>query len=253
MESFFKTVSVVFVVSFLGFSPQDTRKNNSILVAKADAFNTMNFIDFSEIALKIKDLPLPGEESHYKMSPELRVQWLKSNRVEEMNTKKAGVMALFYPDMEQETRLLLILRKAYEGVHSNQIGFPGGKVEQADRDLLDTALRETHEEVGVVPTAVEVIKELSNVYIPPSNFMVTPFIGMYPEPKPFVLQETEVERLVEVYVKDFLDDANLIEEILTTSYAKNIRVPAYKLNGYTVWGATAMMLSEIRELLRQVL
>jgi hypothetical protein len=76
---------------------------------------------------------------------------------------------------------------------------------------------------------------------------------MYPEPKPFVLQETEVERLVEVYVKDFLDDANLIEEILTTSYAKNIRVPAYKLNGYTVWGATAMMLSEIRELLRQVL
>ncbi len=170
-----------------------------------------------------------------------------------MNTKKAGVMALFYPDMEQETRLLLILRKAYEGVHSNQIGFPGGKVEQADRDLLDTALRETHEEVGVVPTAVEVIKELSNVYIPPSNFMVTPFIGMYPEPKPFVLQETEVERLVEVYVKDFLDDANLIEEILTTSYAKNIRVPAYKLNGYTVWGATAMMLSEIRELLRQVL
>lgn len=170
-----------------------------------------------------------------------------------MNTKKAGVMALFYPDMEQETRLLLILRKAYEGVHSNQIGFPGGKVEQADRDLLDTALRETHEEVGVVPTAVEVIKELSNVYIPPSNFMVTPFMGIYPEPEPFVLQETEVERLVEVYVKDFLDDANLIEEILTTSYAKNIRVPAYKLNGYTVWGATAMMLSEIRELLRQVL
>ncbi|KAB7531683.1 NUDIX domain-containing protein [Flagellimonas olearia] len=213
----------------------------------------MNFIDFSEIALKIKDLPLPGEESHYKMSPELRVQWLKSNKVEEIKTKKAGVMALFYPDVEQEARLLLILRKAYEGVHSNQVGFPGGKVEREDRDLLDTALRETHEEVGVVPTSVEVIKELSNVYIPPSNFMVTPFMGIYPEPEPFVLQETEVERLVEVYVKDFLDDANLIEEILTTSYAKNIRVPAYKLNGYTVWGATAMMLSEIRELLRQVL
>jgi 8-oxo-dGTP pyrophosphatase MutT (NUDIX family) len=213
----------------------------------------MNFIDFSEIALKIKDLPLPGEESHYKMSPELRVQWLKNNSIEGRNPKKAGVMALFYPDVEQQTRLLLILRKAYEGVHSNQIGFPGGKEERQDKDLMATALRETHEEVGVNPTAVEVLKELSNVYIPPSNFMVTPYVGIYPRPEPFVPQESEVERLVEVYMKDFLDDANHIEETLTTSYAKNIRVPAYKLNGYTVWGATAMMLSEIRELLRQVL
>jgi len=118
---------------------------------------------------------------------------------------------------------------------------------------LETALRETHEEVGVPPSGVEVIKELSEVYIPPSNFLVQPFMGIYQYPEPFVLQESEVEQLVEVFLSDFLDDTNHVEENLTTSYAKNIDVPAYRLNGYTVWGATAMMLSEIKELLRQVL
>jgi 8-oxo-dGTP pyrophosphatase MutT (NUDIX family) len=213
----------------------------------------MDFNEFCQSALKLKNLPLPGEQSHHKMSPELRIEWLKKNRWEDMNPKRAGVMALFYPDVERQTRLLLILRKVYQGVHSNQIGFPGGKVERIDKDLKDTALRETHEEVGVPPSDVEVIKELSEVYIPPSNFLVRPFMGIYHNPQPFIKEEAEVERLVEVYLRDFLDDANHIQEILNTSYAKNINVPAFKLNGYTVWGATAMMLSEIKELLRQVL
>ncbi|WP_127139754.1 NUDIX hydrolase [Flagellimonas marinaquae] len=213
----------------------------------------MDFNEFCQRALKLKNLPLPGEESHHKMSPELRIEWLKKNRFEDMNPKRAGVMALFYPDVEQQTRLLLILRKVYQGVHSNQIGFPGGKVERIDKDLMDTALRETHEEVGVPASEVEIIKELSDVYIPPSNFLVRPFMGIYRNPRPFVREEAEVERLVEVYLTDFLDDSNHIQEILSTSYAKNINVPAFKLNGYTVWGATAMMMSEIKELLRQVL
>jgi len=183
----------------------------------------------------------------------MRIQWLKNNKVQDANPKRAGVMALFYPDVEQQTRLLLILRKVYQGVHSNQIGFPGGKVERIDKNLMDTALRETHEEVGVPSNDVEVIKELSEVYIPPSNFLVRPYIGLYPNPRPFVKEDFEVESLVEVYLKDFMDDSNHINEVLTTSYAKNIDVPAFKLNGYTVWGATAMVLSEIKELLRQVL
>lgn len=213
----------------------------------------MNFEEFYQQALKIKNLPLPGTDSHYKMSPAMRIKWLESKRIEKMKPRRAGVMALFYPDVYQKTKLLLILRKTYEGVHSNQIGFPGGKVEIEDKNLLDTALRETHEEVGVLPESIEVLKELSEVYIPPSNFMVRPFIGVYSNPKPFVIQESEVEDLVEVFLYDFLDNTNLIEQKLSTSYAKNINVPAYKLNGYTVWGATAMMMSEIKELLEQVL
>ncbi|MCL6275333.1 CoA pyrophosphatase [Muricauda sp. 2012CJ35-5] len=213
----------------------------------------MDFKEFYQQALKIKDLPLPGEESHHKMSPEMRTQWLKANDYRKNNPKYAGVMALFYPDAIAKTKLLLILRKSYQGVHSNQIGFPGGKVEQQDKDLKETALRETYEEVGVPQSAVEVVKELSELYIPPSNFVVKPYVGFYADPNPFVIQETEVEALVEVNLSDFLDKNNLIEETLTTSYAKSINVPAYKLNGYTVWGATAMMMSEIQDLLEQVL
>ncbi|MEM9362282.1 MAG: CoA pyrophosphatase [Bacteroidota bacterium] len=213
----------------------------------------MDFQEFYEQVLKIKNLPLPGSDSHHKMSPAFRKQWLESKKIEAQNPKKAGVMALFYPNDKQLTYLLLILRKTYQGVHSNQIAFPGGKLEPEDKNLMETALRETHEEVGVPSESVEVLKKLSEVYIPPSNFLVQPYLGVYPKPKVFQIQENEVEALVEVPLSDFLDRSNLSEEKLSTSYAKNISVPAFKLNGYTVWGATAMMLSEIKELLEQVL
>ncbi len=162
-------------------------------------------------------------------------------------------MALFYPNDEELTHLLLILRKSYEGVHSNQVSFPGGKEEKQDKDLLATALRETYEEVGIEPEQVQVIRSVSQVYIPPSNFEVTPYVGIYRKTHPFVLQQDEVAKIIEVPLPDFMDDAKLITQSLSTSYAKNIEVPAFNLNGYTVWGATAMMLNEIRELFKEVL
>jgi 8-oxo-dGTP pyrophosphatase MutT (NUDIX family) len=213
----------------------------------------MNFNDFSKQVVKIKNLPLPGEEAHFKMVPLFREKLIKEKKQLSIAPKRAGVMALFYPDNLAQTNLLLILRKTYKGVHSNQIGFPGGKTELSDKDLLQTALRETNEEVGVAEEAIDVLKKLTDVYIPPSNFLVTPFMGMYKKPKPFIIQESEVEALVEVNLTDFLNDANLIEQELSTSYAKNVRVPAFNLNNQVVWGATAMMLSEIRVLLNEVL
>ncbi len=196
---------------------------------------------------------MPGEESHFKMEPEIRKQWRDSDEIAQRNPKRAAVMALFYPNKNYDTQLLLILRKTYKGVHSNQIGFPGGKIEPTDKNLEITALRETEEEVGVSSKDVQVLKELSELYIPPSNFIVQPYLGLYKEPKPFKIQESEVEAIVEVLFSDFMDENNLIRQNLTTSYANNINVPAFKLNGYVVWGATAMMLSEIKELLKQVL
>ncbi len=162
-------------------------------------------------------------------------------------------MALFYPGLERQTHLVLILRNTYPGVHSNQIGLPGGKQEAGDRDLKETALRETHEEIGVPQGHIEVIRAITEVYIPPSNFEVHPFIGLYEKEAAFVIQESEVAALIEVALADFMDDSKLMMQNLSTSYAENIAVPAFELNGHTVWGATAMMLSEIKELFRQVL
>lgn len=216
----------------------------------------MDFDDFALRISKIKDLPLPGEASHLKMAPNFRLKEMRRMRSEQIRPKKAGVMALFYPDSYNDTHLLFILRKSHpKDVHSNQIGFPGGKAEKQDMDLMATALRETWEEVGVSPEKIEVIKECSEIYIPPSNFEVQPFMGLYRNRKlePFVPQKSEVAALIEVRLSALLDDANLFTETLTTSYAENVSVPAFKLNGYTVWGATGMMLNEIRTLLQEVL
>jgi len=213
----------------------------------------MNFDDFSKRISKIKNLPLPGVDSHHKMAPLFRLEELEKIKNTAINTKKAAVLSLFYPSTQQNTNLLLILRKTYKGVHSNQIGFPGGRVEKKDKDLMETALREAHEEVGVAPEHVEVIKSLTEIYIPPSNFNVYPYIGLYKNPRPFIIQESEVAALIEVSLTDFMNDELVFTEKLNTSYAENIDVPAFKLNGYTVWGATAMMLSEVKELLKQIL
>ena len=213
----------------------------------------MEFNTFYPQLLKIKNLPLPGETSHDKMSPAFRKQLMEKEKIAKRNPKRAAVMALFYPDEIQTTRLLLILRKQYKGVHSNQVAFPGGKVEPEDKDLLETALRETEEEVGVPSQTVEVVKQLSEVYIPPSNFLVQPFVGSLQQTGSFVMQPSEVEDLVHVDLEDFMNDRNVHFETLNTAYAKNVEVPAFKLNGHTVWGATAMMMSEIKSLLEQVL
>ena len=211
----------------------------------------MQFDNFSQQLVKIKNLPLPGVSSHYKMAPEVRIKELKAGFSSRKIPRKAGVMALFYPKFGGETHFLLILRKTYPGVHSDQVGFPGGKAEDTDADILYTALRETHEEVGVHPEHVEVVRSLTKVFIPPSNFEVTPFIGLYNGIRPFIPQESEVEALLEVPLADFMDEQNLITQNLTTSYASNIEVPAFSLNGYTVWGATAMMLNDIMEILNK--
>jgi len=212
----------------------------------------MDYDIFSQQVAKIKNLPLPGVASHYKMAPEVRVKELKAGMKVDRNPKKAGVMALFYPDDDYRTHFLLIHRKSYPGVHSDQISFPGGKVEKGDPDLMATALRETHEEVGVPPQDVLVIREMTEVYIPPSNFIVQPYLGLYKKEFPFVPQEAEVAAVVEVSLDDFMSDSNITTQLLSTSYARNIEVPAFSLNGHVVWGATAMMMSEIREMFKRV-
>ncbi len=213
----------------------------------------MNFEDFLISTSKIKKLPLPAEASQFKMSPPFRLELLKRNKKAMKKAKKSAVLALFYPDLEQQTKLALILRKAYNGVHSAQISFPGGKVEDNDDNLEFTAIRETHEEIGVLPEQITIIKELTQVYIPPSNFTVQPFLGFSSKTPNFILQEEEVDDLLEVSLLDFINDANVVSKTVSTSYNIEVEVPAFLLNGHIVWGATAMMLNEVKDLLKATL
>ena len=162
-------------------------------------------------------------------------------------------MSVFYPSSENKVHFVLILRKTYKGVHSNQVGFPGGRVEKEDRDLEQTALRETEEEVGIPRSEIQVLKKLTQIYIPPSNFWVYPFLGIMERTPVLIPQEDEVEDILEIDLDEFLSDSCLTTQKLSTSYAENVDVPAFLLNGHIVWGATAMVLSEMKELLKQVL
>jgi 8-oxo-dGTP pyrophosphatase MutT (NUDIX family) len=213
----------------------------------------MTFEEFEKRIVKVTKMELPGEAIHLKMAPIERLIELKTKARELNSARRAGVLALFYPNSNMETYLILILRKTYKGVHSAQIGFPGGKFEDEDVTLEVTALRETEEEVGVPRETVSVLKELTEIYIPPSNFFVQPFIAITAKTPNFIAQEEEVEALIEVPLSHFMDDAIITTNVLSTSYATDIDVPAFLLNGHIVWGATAMMLSEVRELLKQVL
>lgn len=198
-------------------------------------------------------MPLPGIEAQHKLAPIMRIEEMRNLDLSLKNPNKAGVMAIFYPGENEITHLVLILRKTYRGVHSNQVGFPGGRVELADKNLRHTALRETQEEVGIPMEAVKVIKKLTKLYIPPSNFWVHPYVGLVEKTPKFILQEDEVEQVLEIDLDHFLDEKNVITQTLTTSYAQEIEVPAYFLNGQVVWGATAMMLSELKDMLKTVL
>ena len=213
----------------------------------------MNFDAFLSSISKIKDVPLPAEASQLKMAPPFRQQLIQRQKEAMQNAKKAGVLALFYPNSNNQTHFVLILRKTYKGVHSAQIAFPGGKLEEQDNSLKETAIRETFEEIGVPIEHIKVLQELTEVYIPPSNFHVHPFIGISKQTPRFTKQDDEVEAIIEIPLHHFFDNSTLITKTVSTSYSVDVEVPAFKLNDHVVWGATAMMLSEIKDLLKQLM
>tara|TARA_R110002049_G_scaffold63_14_gene445 strand:+ start:16610 stop:17239 length:630 start_codon:yes stop_codon:yes gene_type:complete len=208
----------------------------------------VKFNQFKNKIDSLKTRKLGGLNAQFKLAPELRLKY-DADKIKANNPRKAAVLALFYPNENEETTFILTERASYKGTHSAQISFPGGKLDKIDNNLEETALREAFEEVGVLSNNVEVIRELTDVYIPPSNFLATPFIGFIEE-KPVFVTNYEVETTIEVLLDDLLNESSLTTVNLTTSYMRNADVPCFKLNGYIVWGATAMMLSEIKELLK---
>jgi len=206
----------------------------------------LEFSIFLKNLSKIETTELGGHDSQFKLAPAQRKHF-DLNNIAQNKPKKAAVLALFYPNNNNETCFVLTKRAAYKGVHSAQISFPGGKIDKNDIDLKATALRETEEEIAV--KNVTIIRQLTTTYIPPSNFYVTPFIG-YLKHKPLFKINNEVQKVISVKLSELLDDKNVTSKIMHTSYIKNITVPCFKLSNYTVWGATAMLLSEIKDLFK---
>ncbi|MCE9538145.1 MAG: CoA pyrophosphatase [Bacteroidetes bacterium] len=187
--------------------------------------------------------PLPGEDAQFLMASITR------QRIQHIdpfiyNPRKSAVLILLFP-MEEGIHTLLIQRPVYDGVHSDQVSFPGGKFEETDIDLSHTALRETFEEVGAPSNDIEIIGKLTDLYINPSNFLVSPFIGFVSKQPDFIMDTYEVQKIISVDLFSLNDKGIRSEKTITHSNGYKIKTPYYEIDGLTVWGATAMMISEL--------
>lgn len=211
----------------------------------------MDFQYFLQHVPSIATTVLPARKAHAIMAPIDRLETIHSPVNSKKAPKTAAVLMLFYPKNEK-THLVLIVRNTYKGVHSAQVAFPGGKYEETDSDFAFTALRETQEEVGVSTELVELIKPFTPMYIPPSNFMVHPFLGIVKEEIEFIPDPAEVAQIIELPLTVFLDESIVTSTQLSTSYGQDMVVPAFNIENKMVWGATAMMLSELKEVLKSI-
>jgi 8-oxo-dGTP pyrophosphatase MutT (NUDIX family) len=187
--------------------------------------------------------PMPGRPAQYRMAPQPRPSGQLPYDQPQPDARRGGVLALFYPQGDQ-LFLPLILRPTYNGVHSGQVGFPGGGYEPGDEDLVRTALREAYEEVGVHPEGLTLLGKLSPLYVFPSNYLVFPTVAWTPARPAFKIDPYEVDLLLEVPLLDLLNPANRREEEWQLR-GRTARVPFFAVQGQQIWGATAMMLSEL--------
>ena len=192
---------------------------------------------------------LPGKDAHVKMAPQpLDLRRFTTSFSEP--PKKSGVLLLFYQD-HGSVYFPLIKRPHYPGVHSGQVGFPGGKMEPSDPDILFTALREAEEEIGINASKVEVLGQLSDLYIPTSNFLVSPVVGFVPEKPSFIPEQREVARIIATEVISLFHPEVRKQTQLAVGGGMYLYTPYFAVEEEIVWGATAMILSELIEVLDQ--
>lgn len=209
----------------------------------------MIFKDFISTVYNKLQGPLPGISAHVKLAPyrksTLGVDFKK------YNPKLASTLLLLYQKQEK-INFVLIQRTDYSGTHGGQISFPGGKNENGET-LKDTAIRETVEEIGVSSEDIQILGELSQVYVPPSNFLISPFIGFMDIDPVFKPDKKEVTKILETDLAELLKKDVIKEKLITvgskTENSMEINIPYLDLHHQTVWGATGVILSEFKDLI----
>jgi len=192
--------------------------------------------------------PKPGQEAQEIMMPTLSDK-SRFSLTAKKDARAGGVMILLYLK-EGVIHFPLIQRPDYDGVHAKQMSFPGGKKDIEDKDLIVTALRETTEEVGIDSTKIEIIGSLTELYIIASNFNVLPVIGVLKEVPEFIADGREVDEIIEVRLDELMEEDKQKEKRMTILQGITINAPYFDLNNKVVWGATAMILSELKWILK---
>jgi 8-oxo-dGTP pyrophosphatase MutT (NUDIX family) len=192
--------------------------------------------------------PLPGQDAHDKMASESRLKFKMPSPNE--RTRESAVLILFYP-FKNEIFAPLILRPQYDGVHGGQMAFPGGRAEKEDENLIRTAMREAQEEIGVRLTDIKVIGQLTKLYIPPSNFFVQPVVGYMNHKPDFYPDAREVDKVIEVALEEIINPEIIGRKILNVRGVE-VDAPFYQIQEHTVWGATAMMISELLNVIHEL-
>ncbi len=202
----------------------------------------------NKIKLKLNG-PLPGEEAHFVMAPVNRQNY-DVNKLQTQGFKQSAVMLLICEDENGNLFIPLTQRFTYDGVHSGQVSLPGGKFDETDLDLRGTALRECFEEIGIVPSAIEILGELTPLYIPVSKFFVQPIVGLCNiKNSSFNNHEREVKTVINFFVNDLLKNETVKIGDIEIRSGEKLKAPYFEVEGTMVWGATAMILNEFKAIL----
>ncbi len=162
-----------------------------------------------------------------------------------------AVMIAFF-EKEGEIYIPCILRPQKSRFHPGQIAFPGGGREEQDKDLNDTAIRETVEEIGVIVPKSQIIGDLTDMYVPPSNSLVTPKVAFLENQPIYNIDPNEVDRVIEIPISDLLNVKNHVTKPITVQKGITVQMPAIRTGAYLVWGATARILKELTLVLREI-
>ena len=211
--------------------------------------------------------PLPGAASHMKMAPAHRMAEFDGIRGKDFNPRLSAVLVVLFhedknselnqsvlprtsekdvPTILNELKVVFIRRGEYVGIHSGQMAFPGGRYEESDIDLRETAMREVEEELGIQRDSYEIIGQLSDLYVPPSNFLVRAYVAYAHQRPAYQPDPREVQDVIEVNLNHFFNAENVkVKNFPAHNSVDNTSAPYYDVDGVVIWGATAMMLREL--------